>query len=184
MIRDVRRSGDVFSRGERSIQNAHHLIYAHVWVLGAPDALQPSVIYASGKLAPRDDGFERLGRISGDTKFMLLLRFLKRRVVEHASDAELPVQTKNPLFFRKRAIESRAVGITVRVDLYPTPLNQGSLRSSAAVDRCVGSRRKHRPIKFAVAVASSSETIFSSPIRALIGQFKISGSFLSLPEEI
>jgi len=59
----------------------------------------------------------------------------------------------------------------VRVRLYSTPSNQGSLRSSAAVGRSAGFSCKHRSIKSSVAVASSSEiSIFSSIKRALIGQ--------------
>ena len=72
----------------------------------------------------------------------------------------------------------------VRDRLYSTPLNQGSLRSSAAVDRCAGSRCRHRSIKLSVAVASSSEITFSTSRRFLIGQWKIFGFFLSWPEEI
>jgi hypothetical protein len=71
----------------------------------------------------------------------------------------------------------------VGVRLYSTPLNQRSLRSSAAVGRSAGSRRKHRSTNLVVAVASSSETTFSSSRRALIGQWRIVGFFLSWPEE-
>jgi len=70
------------------------------------------------------------------------------------------------------------------VRLYSTPSNQGSFRSSAAVGRFPGFSSKHRLIKFAVAVASSSDiSSFSSSKSASIGQLMSVGSFLSRPEE-
>ena len=71
---------------------------------------------------------------------------------------------------------------TTDVRPYSTPSNQRSLRSSAAVDRCVGSRRKHRLIKLTTAVASSSETVLRSLRRVSICQINKVGSFSSRPE--